>query len=116
MRKKNGSTFCAFLCLFVATPSVVGFWLRDEARRAGRSGALLMRPGDLSVAIALVARQLLFGVSAFEPLACGVVSLFLAAIGIFAKLAYLRLHRRNPQRLKVASAAEFHAHAYGKQD
>jgi putative ABC transport system permease protein len=38
----------------------------------------------LSVVIALVARTLLFGVSAFDPIACGVVALFLAAIGLFA--------------------------------
>jgi putative ABC transport system permease protein len=38
----------------------------------------------LSVVIALIARTLLFGVSAFDPLACGVVVTFLGAIGIFA--------------------------------
>ena len=38
----------------------------------------------LSVVIAKVARSLLFGVSAFDPLACGVVALFLAAVGLLA--------------------------------
>jgi ABC-type antimicrobial peptide transport system permease subunit len=38
----------------------------------------------LSVVIGLVARQLLSGVSTFNPLACGVVAMFLATVGVFA--------------------------------
>ena len=38
----------------------------------------------LSVLISLAARTLLFGVSAFDPLACAVVVVFLGAIGLFA--------------------------------
>jgi ABC-type antimicrobial peptide transport system permease subunit len=38
----------------------------------------------LSVVISVTARGLLSGVSAFNPLACGVVVAFLAAIGIVA--------------------------------
>jgi ABC-type antimicrobial peptide transport system permease subunit len=38
----------------------------------------------LSVVLSLVARTLFSHVSAFEPLACGLVALFLAATGILA--------------------------------
>jgi putative ABC transport system permease protein len=65
-----------------ATPGRVASGIVVEAMRLVGAGAVVGY--GLSVVIALIARTLLFGVSAFDPLACGVVVTFLGAIGIFA--------------------------------
>jgi predicted lysophospholipase L1 biosynthesis ABC-type transport system permease subunit len=65
-----------------ATPGRVASGVVVESLRLVGMGAMLGY--GLSVVITQVARKLLFGVSAFNPLACGVVALFLAAIGLLA--------------------------------
>jgi putative ABC transport system permease protein len=65
-----------------ATPRRVASGNVFDSLRLVTLGALVGY--GLSVALAFVARALLFGVSAFDPVACGVVAVLLAVIGLLA--------------------------------
>lgn len=65
-----------------ATPGRVASGIVLESLRLVGVGAVVGY--GLSVVIARIARRLLSGVGAFDPVACGVVAVFLAAVGVFA--------------------------------